>query len=131
MPQNTIYPGMSGVFANDTASAAMASMTQYGTNRDHIMASETYERRLLEVLIERTRDGHLSLLPAHPPIPTHSGLVLTYTRPNAIGQAERLQEGVTPAGDQITAGTISGTLYQYGKTVFITDVATTILNYDL
>lgn len=131
MPQFPGYTSMPG-FDNNTAGRISSSAVNiYGPNNADILTSEQYERRLLEVLVERTRNGHLSLLPAHAPLQSHAGLYLTYTRFRQIGLGEQLQEGITPSGDSLTMGTISGTLRQYGKVVFITDVGTSIMNYDI
>lgn len=115
---------------NSTQGVLNRSQVGHGKLNADLIKNTNYEKQLLATLVASNVTGHKDLLQSKS-INKHSGLSITFTRSDAIGTGERLDEGVTPAGDKFSQSTVSGTLHQYGKTIFTTDVAQDIMNYDI
>lgn len=127
---NFIYSGMNGIANNTQVNHLNNSKQVHGNDNAKLINDTQWEMTLLKTLTQYNRDSHTSLLEKKT-LNKNQGLFITYTRYDTIGTGRRLAEGITPPGDYLTGGTITGTLYQYGHTIYMTDVSPSVLNFDI
>lgn len=121
---------MGNTRANSSSGFINRSTDFHGKNNANLIKETNYADDILNKMLTAKYNGHKNLLTPQS-IDVHSGLSMTYTREDAIGEGHLLLDGVTPPGGEYSASTISGTLRQYGKVMYVTDIARTILRYDI
>ncbi|KAJ3634494.1 hypothetical protein Zmor_016425 [Zophobas morio] len=111
-----------GMFNNSSTGFIDNSVAQHGEDAKRLLKDTIYAEQMLDMLVDKQDEGHAQLL-TKVDLSSNQGFQITYTREDPIGNATELLEGITPAGEYYTANTITGTLKQYGKVMYATDIS--------
>jgi N4-gp56 family major capsid protein len=120
---------MSGLGNNTSDGFIENSIRVNGDEAAKLRKETNYADGFLEMLIKTAGEGHAQFLRK---VPLVKGTMnITFTRIDPISEGTELLEGKTPAGDEITATTVTGTLRQYGKIMYSTDRAAVVNRIDI